>query len=68
MNYWNQTENPAYIAINKPQGRLVLAGEYSSFLSSWMEGAVRSAEFAVKRVVNMPAGQTCAANRNLFYH
>jgi monoamine oxidase len=27
-----------------------------SFLSGWMEGAVRSAELAVKRVVKMPAG------------
>jgi len=53
--YKDQTENPAYIAINKPQGRLVLAGDYFSFLSGWMEGAVRSAELAVKRVVNLPA-------------
>jgi monoamine oxidase len=54
--YKDQTENPAYLAINKPQGRLILAGDYFSFLSGWMEGAVRSAELAVKRVTNMPGG------------
>ncbi len=49
----NQAENPAYLTINEPQGRLVLAGDYFSFLSGWMEGAVRSAELAVKRIARM---------------
>ena len=49
----DQAQNPDYLAINKPQGRLVLAGDYFSFLSGWMEGAVRSAELAVKRISKM---------------
>ncbi len=48
--YKNQAENPDYLSINEKQGRLVLAGDYFSFLSGWMEGAVRSAEHAVKRI------------------
>ena len=40
-----------FLAINQPQGRLVLAGDYLSFYSGWMEGAVRSAELAVERIV-----------------
>jgi monoamine oxidase len=51
--YKNQAENPDYHFINEPQGRLVLAGDYLSFLSGWMEGAVRSAEHAVKRIAHM---------------
>ena len=48
--YRNQAENPDYLSINETQGRLVLAGDYISFLSGWMEGAVRSAEHAVKLI------------------
>ncbi|CAB1057062.1 hypothetical protein D1BOALGB6SA_1801 [Olavius sp. associated proteobacterium Delta 1] len=51
--YKNQAENPAYLSISKPQGRLVLAGDYLSFLSGWMEGAIRSAELAVDLVARM---------------
>ena len=51
--YKDQAENPAYLSINKPQGRLVLAGDYFSFLSGWMEGAVRSAELAVNLIADM---------------
>jgi monoamine oxidase len=52
-HYQDQAENPAYQTINKPRGRLVLAGDYFSFLSGWMEGAVRSAELAVNRIAHM---------------
>ena len=48
--YRNQAENPDYLSINETHGRLLLAGDYISFLSGWMEGAVRSAEHAVKRI------------------
>jgi monoamine oxidase len=51
--YRNQAENPDYLRINKPEGRLLLAGDYFSFFSGWMEGAVLSAEFAVKRIAEM---------------
>jgi monoamine oxidase len=51
--YKDQAENPAYLTINKPQGRLVLAGDYFSFLCGWMEGAVRSAELAVNLIADM---------------
>ena len=51
--YKDQAENPGYLSINKPQGRLVLAGDYFSFLSGWMEGAVRSAELAVNLIADM---------------
>ncbi len=51
--YKNQAGNPDYLSINEHQGRLVLAGDYLSFLSGWMEGAVRSAEHAVKRIAVM---------------
>ena len=51
--YRNQAENPDYLTINKPQGRLLLAGDYFSYLSGWMEGAVLSAELAVKRIARM---------------
>jgi len=51
--YKDQAENSAYLSINQPQGRLVLAGDYFSFLSGWMEGAVRSAELAVSRIAQM---------------
>jgi monoamine oxidase len=54
--YGNQVENPDYLELNKPQGRLVLAGDYLSFLPGWMEGAVRSAELAVQRIAR-PAGE-----------
>ena len=55
--YKNQAENQTYLSINQPQGRLVLAGDYLSFLSGWMEGAVRSAELAVNRVAQMAAAK-----------
>ncbi len=51
--YRNQAENPDYLRINEPRGRLLLAGDYFSFLSGWMEGAVLSAELAVKRIAEM---------------
>ncbi|MGD9301712.1 MAG: FAD-dependent oxidoreductase [Desulfobacterales bacterium] len=51
--YKNQAENPDFLAINKDQGRLLLAGDYFGFLSGWMEGAVLSAELAVKRIARM---------------
>jgi monoamine oxidase len=51
--YNNQAEKPDYLSINETQGRLVLAGDYFSFLSGWMEGAVRSAEQAVQRIARM---------------
>jgi len=53
--YKDQADNPTYLSINQPQGRLVLAGDYLSFLSGWMEGAVRSAELAVNRITQMVA-------------
>ncbi|MBT8366611.1 MAG: FAD-dependent oxidoreductase, partial [Deltaproteobacteria bacterium] len=56
--YRNQAANPEYLAINQPQGRLVLAGDYLSFISGWMEGAVRSAELAVERIAH-PAISSC---------
>jgi monoamine oxidase len=34
---------------------LILADDYLSFLSGWMEGAILSAELAVKRIA-LPAG------------
>jgi len=46
-------EPPKYLAINQPQGRLVLAGDYLSFISGWMEGAVRSAELTVERIAHL---------------
>ena len=51
--YRNQAANPEYLAINQPQGRLVLAGDYLSFISGWMEGAVRSAESAVEHIARL---------------
>ncbi len=54
--YKDQAENPAYLTINRHHGRLLLAGDYFSFLSGWMEGAVRSAELAVNRIARMAAG------------
>lgn len=51
--YKNQAENPDFLTINEPQGRLLLAGDYFSFLSGWMEGAVLSAELAVERIARM---------------
>ena len=48
--YRNQAENPDYQKITRPQGRLILAGYYLSFLSGWMEGAILSAELAVKKI------------------
>jgi hypothetical protein len=48
--YRNQAENSNYQEITRPQGRLILAGDYLSFLSGWMEGAILSAELAVKRI------------------
>ena len=51
--YRNQAADPEYLAINQPQGRLVLAGDYLSFYSGWMEGAVRSAELAVERIAHL---------------
>ena len=53
----NQAENADYAKINEPQGRLLLAGDYFSYLSSWMEGAVLSAELAVKRLTRMANGK-----------
>jgi len=32
---------------------LVLAGGYLSFISGWMEGAVRSAELTVERIAHL---------------
>lgn len=52
----NQAENTDYAKINESQGRLLLAGDYFSYLSSWMEGAVLSAELAVRRLVRMAVG------------
>jgi monoamine oxidase len=43
------------LTINKPQGRLLLAGDYFSYLSGWMEGAVLSAELDVTRIARMAA-------------
>jgi monoamine oxidase len=51
--YRNQAENPDYLTINEPRGRLLLAGDYFGYLSGWMEGAVLSAELAVKRIARM---------------
>jgi monoamine oxidase len=51
--YKNQAENPDFLTINQSQGRLLLAGDYFSFLSGWMEGAVLSAELAVNRIARM---------------
>ncbi|MDJ0819048.1 MAG: FAD-dependent oxidoreductase [Desulfobacterales bacterium] len=58
--YRNQPENPDYMKINEPQGRLLLAGDYYSYLSGWMEGAVLSAELAVKRLTRMAAEKKVA--------
>jgi monoamine oxidase len=49
--YRNQARNPDYLEITKPQGRLLLAGDYFSFLPGWMEGAIRSAELVVEKIV-----------------
>jgi monoamine oxidase len=49
--YRNQSENPEYLEITKPQGRLILAGDYLSYLPGWMEGAIQSAELAVKQII-----------------
>ena len=51
--YRNQAENPDYLTINQPRGHLLLAGDYFGYLSGWMEGAVLSAELAVKRIARM---------------
>jgi monoamine oxidase len=51
--YRDQAENPNYLKINEPRGRLLLAGDYFSYIAGWMEGAVLSAELAVKRVGEM---------------
>ena len=51
--YRNQAENPNYLKINESQGRLLLAGDYFSFLSGWMEGAVLSAELVVKSITRV---------------
>ena len=62
--YKNQAENPDYLEITKPQGRLVLAGDYLSFLPGWIEGAIRSAELAVKQITT-PAGEWADTERYL---
>ena len=54
--YRNQSENPEYLEITQPQGRLILAGDYVSFLPGWMEGAIQSAELAVKQITH-PIGE-----------
>ena len=54
--YRNQAENPDYLEITRPHGRLILAGDYLSFLPGWLEGAIRSAELAVKQIA-CPAGE-----------
>jgi monoamine oxidase len=48
--YRNQARNPDYLEITKPQGRLLLARDYFSFLPGCMEGAIRSAELAVEQI------------------
>jgi monoamine oxidase len=53
--YRNQSENQEYLEITKPQGRLILAGDFVSFLPGWMEGAIQSAELAVKQITH-PSG------------
>jgi monoamine oxidase len=54
--YRHQNTNPEYLEIAKPQGRLILAGDYLSFLPGWMEGAIRSSELAVKRITDPDGG------------
>jgi len=54
MSEITQTRS-ASLANSINAGRLLLAGDYFSYLSGWMEGAVRSAELAVKRIARMAA-------------
>jgi monoamine oxidase len=53
--YRNQAGNAEYRKINEPQGRFLLAGDYFSYLSGWMEGAVLSAEHAIKQLRRLAA-------------
>ena len=42
--------DPAYVQLDKPQGRTYFAGDYLSHLVGWQEGAVLSAHHAIERV------------------
>jgi monoamine oxidase len=42
-NWDPRTREPIYPILNRPDGRIYLAGEHLSYWTSWQEGAVRSA-------------------------
>ena len=46
--------DPAYVQLDKPQGRTYFAGDYLSHLVGWQEGAVLSAHHAIERVARLP--------------
>jgi monoamine oxidase len=48
--YTDETRRDLYPALNRPDGRWLLAGEHMSYLTGWMAGAFESARVAVTAV------------------
>ena len=49
-NIFLPSSQPAYVQLEKPQGRTYFAGDYLSHLVGWQEGAVLSAHHAIERI------------------
>lgn len=49
---WMQTSGAkeAYLALNRPQGRVYFAGEHVSHQDAWMAGAIESAKYVVQEI------------------
>ena len=52
-----------YLTLLKPDRRLILAGDYTTYLSGWMAGALESARAAVTSVHERAMTQTTSARR-----
>ena len=44
------TRPPAYALLNRPDGRIYLAGEHLSYLTGWMAGGLESARLAIAAI------------------
>ncbi|MFV8829978.1 FAD-dependent oxidoreductase [Alkalihalobacterium sp. APHAB7] len=49
-NYSASQRQNEYVTLNKPDGRIHLAGEHLSYMTGWMSGAIESALIAVGRI------------------
>lgn len=49
-NVWLESAHAAYTQLNRPDGRLLFAGDYLTEIAGWQEGAILSAHRAVELI------------------